>query len=373
MMAKKMTLLLVLFVFLFVLGCIPQTAPPPTPTATIMDPGIPSVVIQSPPSESTFPAQSRVLIHSSAQDETVGINRVELSVNGALVRSDKTPEDTPQNQYSLLQAWVPEQPGEYILTVVAYRSDGTASSPAKINLIASEPEAVLVEEGQPCMVLASTRINIRNGPGTTFSILDILPLGEIVPVNGRNDDYSWWQIEFNTTLGWVFAELTYPEGDCDEVEIVDASPEPAPKATDAGQQVEQTVAAPLQTPETAPEDTEYNVTLLIPVNLAASVSDHVSYPDGDRVDKVKYDVSGLNSGDKAQLLITAVCSGIGMEHVSFSTGGQTFGCSQPIISREVSTDNKSGTIIIEATGGVNTNVFWVLTGTVTVIPPLPMP
>jgi hypothetical protein len=71
-------------------------------------------------------------------------------------------------------------------------------------------------------------------------------------------------------------------------------------------------------------------------------------------------------------LITAVCGGAGMEHVKISTGGQSFGCAEPIVNREVTVDSKSGIITIEATGGAGTSVFWVLTGTVTVVP-LPLP
>jgi uncharacterized protein YraI len=374
MIARKVAVLLVLFVFLWVAGCKPQATPlPPVPTEIVVDLGLPGVVIVSPPSESSFPAQSRVMIHSTATDAGTGISRVDLFANGVLVRSDKTPEDTPQEQYSLLQAWVPSQPGSYVLTVMAYRSDGTPSTPAMINLTVTDEEAEpVVEEEQPCMVMASTRINIRSGPDTTYGIMGILPLGETVPVNGRNADTTWWRIEYDSLIGWVFAELTYPEGDCEDIPVAEAG-QPGASGTEGTEAIPADPSSPDETPETAPADTDFNPPLIIPLNQTASVSDQVSYPDGDRVDKVQYDVSGLQAGATARLLITAVCAGTGMEFVTFSTGGQTFGCAQTIVNRDVTTSNKSGTITIEATGGSATSVFWVLTGTATNIPALPLP
>jgi hypothetical protein len=371
MKARNTAFVLVIFIFLLA-GCKPQAAAPaPTQEVVVVDPGKPSIVIVSPPSESSFPAQSRVMIQSTAADSNGGISRVELFVDGSLIRSSKTPEDTPQEQYTLLQPWVPAQPGEYVLSVAAFRSDGTASNPAKITIIITEAEAQPTVEDQPCQVMASTRINIRTGPGTNYGILDILPLGETVPVKGKNAESTWWQIDYKTITGWVFAELTYPEGSCEDIQVVNVKP-PSTSAdeTPAAPELE---ATGVQTPQSAPSDPDLNPPLIIPVNLTASVSDHVSYPEGDRVDKVNYDVSGLNPGDKARLIITSVCAGSGLEHIKISSGGQTFGCTQPIVNREVTVDSKSGTITIEAVGGTGTNVFWVLTGTVTVIPALPLP
>jgi hypothetical protein len=374
-MARKIALLFFVVFLVWITGCRPQAAPPPTVELVTVDPGKPSVVIVSPPSESAFPAQSRVMILSTSLDMLQGISRVELSANGVLVRSDKTPEDTPQQQYSLLQGWTPDQPGKYMLSVVAFRSDGTASPPAKINITIEEAEPAPVEEDLPCMVLASTRINIRSGPGTNYGVLDVLPLGETVPVTGRNDETTWWQIQFNTRSGWVFAELTYPEGDCENVPFAAA---PAPGAASVQEQPlpgdEGTAPGVAPTSEVAPEDPEVNTPLIIPVNLSASVSDQVSFPEGDRVDRVQYEVTGMKEGEKARLLITAVCAGKGMEYVQFKTDGKTFGCAQPIISREVTLATRSGTITIEAVGGDQTNVFWVLTGTATKLAlPLPLP
>jgi hypothetical protein len=118
---------------------------------------------------------------------------------------------------------------------------------------------------------------------------------------------------------------------------------------------------------TAPPDNEFNTPLNVPLDSSASSTDFVSYPDGDTTDRVRYDVTGLNSnsalpGGRARLTITASCFGTGTANINFTTGGQTFKCGQTIVNRLVTADSRTGTIVIEAVGGTNTYVQWVLSG-----------
>jgi len=48
--------------------------------------------------------------------------------------------------------------------------------------------------------------------------------------------------------------------------------------------------------------------------------------------------------------------------ITFFTGGQTFGCDDTIVTREVVFDSKSGSVLISATGGDRTFVTWTLSG-----------
>jgi len=116
---------------------------------------------------------------------------------------------------------------------------------------------------------------------------------------------------------------------------------------------------------TAPPDANYQ--LDIPIVEPTAISDAVSYPDGDREDRVFYDVMGINPdstlpGGRAALTITATCEGEGAEMITFFTGGQTFGCDDTIVTREVVFDSKSGSVLISATGGDRTFVTWTLSG-----------
>ncbi|MGD2048788.1 MAG: Ig-like domain-containing protein, partial [Chloroflexota bacterium] len=140
---------------------LPTDTPLPTPTEV----SPPEVIIEDPLSNATAVVGEQVLIQSTATDE-IGISRVELQVDGALVRSDNTPEETPLTRYSLLQAWEPTAVGEHTIRVTAFRADGTPSEPASIIIIAEEGDPAAVEAGpQPCSATASTNLNVRQGPG----------------------------------------------------------------------------------------------------------------------------------------------------------------------------------------------------------------
>jgi hypothetical protein len=504
---KRYALLLAAGLILFVLaGCsIPTITPASTPTSTsteifetpelheeIIDIGPPDANILSPPSGSTFPLGEMVLVTSRTLDEGPGISRVDLLVNGETVDSDQTPEGIPQDDFSIIQTWIPEAAGEYIVSVIAFRPDGAPSVPAMIS-VSIQPVDTSSEEGeeqseQVCMVTARTRINMRSLPETSQQIRDVLPLGEKVPVTGKLADGSWLQVFFNGRTGWIFAELTYQEGDCDAVRVVDVSipvsrdtqtaiatvfgtyavtptpdgtfeylltpdlthtatntftptttsqftptftftptrtPTPTfthtftftptrtptqnftptftftPTRTPTPTFTHTFTFTPTRTPTTnftltftptrtptptlnlqptltftrtptpsvptAPPDNEFNTPLNVPLDSSASSTDFVSYPDGDTTDRVRYDVTGLNSnsalpGGWARLTITASCFGTGTANINFTTGGQTFKCGQTIVNRLVTADSRTGTIVIEAVGGTNTYVQWVLSG-----------
>lgn len=122
-------------------------------------------------------------------------------------------------------------------------------------------------------------------------------------------------------------------------------------------------------PEAAP-DANFNAPLNIPLDSTASTTDFVSYPGGDREDRVRFDITGMNpnpalSGGRARLVITASCFGTGTQNIQFFTGGQTYSCGQTLVDREVTYDSRTGQVTITATGGTSTYVQWVLTGSAT--------
>ncbi|NLX11962.1 MAG: SH3 domain-containing protein [Chloroflexi bacterium] len=119
-------------------------------------------------------------------------------------------------------------------------------------------------------------------------------------------------------------------------------------------------------PPTAPPDGNY--TLNIPLDSTTSVTDFVSYPDGDTQDRVSWNITGMNpnsglSGGQARLILAVSCFGTGTQNVTFFTGGQTYSCGQTIVDREVTNDSRTGSVLITAVSGTNTYVQWVVTGT----------
>ena len=59
----------------------------------------------------------------------------------------------------------------------------------------------------PAEVVINSQMNVRGGPGTNYNVVGAANQGQRYPVTGKNNDGTWWQIDFNGQPGWVFAEL----------------------------------------------------------------------------------------------------------------------------------------------------------------------
>ena len=84
-----------------------------------------------------------------------------------------------------------------------------------------------------CMpqVTANTSVNVRNGPGTTYSIIGSLNEGQDAPVDGQNDDGSWWYVQYPSAPdghGWVADSVTTSSCIPPSPSIIPASSLPAP-------------------------------------------------------------------------------------------------------------------------------------------------
>lgn len=215
-----------------ILAC---NAPAALPAITATTGGVPankpSIVIQSPAPGVTVIVGQALQVQSLASD-SVGVTRVEMQVNGVVVRNDTAPDPDGQKTLALLQNWTPSQPGSATITLIAYRADGTTSDPASlvVNVIAPTlqgPSATPTTG--PCTAQASTDLNVRGGPGTAYPILGVLGVGKTTPITGRNNDTSWWQIGYSGGpggRGWVSAIYITTSGDCTSVLPASFAPPP---------------------------------------------------------------------------------------------------------------------------------------------------
>jgi hypothetical protein len=94
--------------------------------------GTPSVTITSPASGSTATVGEELQIVSTAAADA-GVERVELAVNGQVVRTDSPPSGNPTT-FSIVQPWTPAAEGLVTLSVIVYDTEGQASEPATITL-----------------------------------------------------------------------------------------------------------------------------------------------------------------------------------------------------------------------------------------------
>jgi hypothetical protein len=79
-------------------------------------------------------------------------------------------------------------------------------------------------------VVINSNMNVRGGPGTNYNIVGGANQGERYVVTGRNDDGSWWQIDYSGQAGWVFGDLVSATN-VETVAVAQNIPAPPPPPT----------------------------------------------------------------------------------------------------------------------------------------------
>ncbi len=102
------------------------------------EPAKPTVTITAPTSDAQVElGEVNVLVSAS---DAKGIARVELSVDGALYRTDANPDPEGGTSWAVVQTWTATDPGMHTLSVTAYNVDGLLSDPWAVTV-------EVVEEG----------------------------------------------------------------------------------------------------------------------------------------------------------------------------------------------------------------------------------
>lgn len=112
--------------------------------------GSPTVVINTPPSNSTFPSGQTILIQSTSS-ASAGISFVQLFVDGALIDTDSTPNGQPQPTFSLVQYWT-TTPGTHTITVRATNVRGSQGQASIVLFISGTPFNPTPTPVGPCVV-----------------------------------------------------------------------------------------------------------------------------------------------------------------------------------------------------------------------------
>ncbi len=81
----------------------------------------------------------------------------------------------------------------------------------------------------PHIAVDARGLNVRNGPGTLYPIVDKLSQGDEADILARNDNNSWWQVALNDgVVGWVYGDLVTASGPLDAVAVAqNVAPPPA--------------------------------------------------------------------------------------------------------------------------------------------------
>lgn len=186
-------------------------------------------------------------------------------------------------------------------------------------------------------------VNIRSGGSTDHPVVGVLQSGQTATATGfSNLNGGWYEIQLlDGTIGWAASFVVITSGDCSSLPIKTFPPAPTsqpgatqatattPAATDPASTQEPgaspttaTATEATQDPgaQTAPpEDTQYFFELDISGTRTATVSNQISYPNGDTFDRVRYEVTGFTQVvASAEVLVTVTCSGPGAENAQIS-------------------------------------------------------
>jgi uncharacterized protein YraI len=105
-------------------------------------------------------------------------------------------------------------------------------------------EEAAAQSGVEPQLIAPGSVNIRSGPGTNYQVIGALNANAPVPVIGRSQDTSWWQIKISDgSMGWV-ASSVVSASNTESVAAVEAPP-----AVVAAVSAQPAAAAPPSAPE----------------------------------------------------------------------------------------------------------------------------
>lgn len=204
--------------------------------------GRPQIVIQSPPDGSTVPVGEPIIISAAATDpDGPGITRVEVFADGESITVLESPSG-PLDVFDVATTFTPESEGQVILTLIAYRRDGTPSAPATLlldvvgmtldptqtlipTLTVTRPAetgiVTLVPTAQSGAVLGRVTIlaNIRSGPGPFCPIIGFADEGDIINLLEYSRNKQWFQTDFLDRVGWIFEESVEVIGDSDQIPV----------------------------------------------------------------------------------------------------------------------------------------------------------
>ncbi len=105
-----------------------------------------------------------------------------------------------------------------------------------VGLMAFAPVAMASEAQQtsfaaPRLVVNTSFLNVRTGPGVQYSVLLTVVGGTELPVLGQASDGVWYQVSTVVGVGWVNIEFCVPRGSFDNVPVVKAEAVAVPAAS----------------------------------------------------------------------------------------------------------------------------------------------
>ena len=245
-------------------GCNLNAAPARAP---IRFEGPPVIQIAAPLPNQTFLAGATVIVQARVENAGPDLAKIAVLLDEALLGEQLDPNETNAAVLPLTIDWPTSNPGQYVISVLAERADGTAAredvsilviadtpdqspperadSPstqpkpaadsradaeraAPPHVEASETAATSPSPTEPPAVSGESRIaavviqpsNLRLGPSTAHELVGSLPTDEQVVVVAMSPARDWYRITYaDFGDAWIYSELVRPAADISGVPV----------------------------------------------------------------------------------------------------------------------------------------------------------
>lgn len=254
----------------------------------------------------------------------------------------------------LVAAYLEFGPGTEPLKLAVQLGAFTTQADFQVTVLVVPPPTAATAPVTGSCVLSSADgndVNIRSGGSTNHPPVGVMVGGTTQTATGYNSaNGGWYEVQLpDGTYGWMASFVLNATGDCANLPIKSYPAAPAgggntgggntgggPSATEepgsgGGTPTEEPGSeTPTDEPtdeppsaQTAPPDSDpvYNFELNFKNNETRTVSDVISYPNGDTTDRVRYEVKGFDSVTfAAESTVTLVCTGPGAENAKVHFG-----------------------------------------------------
>ncbi len=305
-------------------------------------PSIPTVIISAPVTGSQFELGQSTTVKASATDVS-GVVRLELWVAGQKVDQALSPNINGEVPFTAQLTWTPPAEGSYSLEVRAFNQEGLQSSPTIVSILVEDaaqtdieptvtdalpadtlPADSVFSTGTPAagtpFATTTDILNVRTGPGTNYTRIDVLPENSIVQITGKNSDNTWWMIDYPAGpdgRGWI--SVDYASGQNIDTVVAIETPTLAPTATPTPSETPSPTASATFAPVTATPTATVTPSPTTTPNIGPSVSfttDRTSIATAEcttlywlvrNVEAVYFDTIGVAGDENGQAVAREIC------------------------------------------------------------------
>jgi hypothetical protein len=221
----------------------------------------PLVRLLAPANNSVYAEGAEVQFYAIAQDSLAGVSRIEFRLDDTL-KLGEVNAPNPEPSFAGRMVWTAEGKQAHQLIVEAFRADGSSLGESAVLItVVAQPSASVVE-GAPLTAPQTTppvqtatpgetvaptatpvptptqrpadigiisgptarvmvaELYARQGPGTTYAPVGVLLLDDILKIVGRNEDSTWWAIDYGEGIAWVLASQVSTQGDVANLPLV---------------------------------------------------------------------------------------------------------------------------------------------------------